>query len=160
MTGILSVDVGGVIIDRGNDYSEDTSLFGDNYLEAKPVDGAIESLAALAKRFQVRIVSKCGDRIRRRTAEWLDARNFWGVTSIDRTSLHFCYKRPEKAAICRDLKVTHFVDDRLEILGYLDPAIKKYLFRGSPGEIDRHRASLAWVWRVEGWKELAELLSA
>ena len=42
--------------------------------------------------------------------------------------VHFCNERSEKEAICRELGVTHFIDDHLEVLLYLKSVPYRFLF--------------------------------
>src|SRR5215207_3332016 len=65
----LGVDIGGVIIERG-EGSADTSFFSRHYLSTPMVPDAFDALRVLnAERFPGRVflVSKCGARIQART---------------------------------------------------------------------------------------------
>jgi hypothetical protein len=153
---VLGVDIGGVIIDRVNDNT-DTSFFGPNYLKTTPVPGVFEALKALThQRFEylVYLVSKCGKKTEEKTLEWLDYHNFYERTGIPRFNVHFCRERHEKAPICAKLNITHFVDDRLEVLGYLDTVEHRYLFRPNENEVRKFSQNLDRVTRVESWEEL------
>jgi hypothetical protein len=158
----LGVDVGGVIIEPA-DEDDDTSFFGAHYLRTPPVDGAFEALAALVDEVfgdQVHVVSKCGEATERRTREWLAHHDFFTRTGIGSDRLHFCRTRPEKAPIAERLGLTHFVDDRLEVLGYLGTVEHRYLFHPRDAEVARHAAHLPAVHRVETWPELLATLRA
>jgi hypothetical protein len=156
----LGVDVGGVIIDRINDNT-DTSFFSDNYLATTAVPGAFEALARLsAEQFDSRVflVSKCGPRVEAKTREWLAHHDFHGRTGIAADRLHFCRQRRDKAGICETLGITHFVDDRLEVLGYLTSVPNRYLFQPNLRELQRHKRHLSRVHRVESWQEVLDLI--
>jgi len=45
-----------VVIDRATD-ADDTSLFGDEYLRARPVAGELEGIRTLVERLEGRILS-------------------------------------------------------------------------------------------------------
>ena len=80
----IGIDVGGVIIDRANDNT-DTSFFSGNYLQSRPVEGAIEAIARLVKeRFNgnAYIVSKCGSKTEAKTKHWLKHHNVYEITGI------------------------------------------------------------------------------
>ncbi len=157
----LGVDVGGVIIDRVNDNT-DTSFFGDNYLRTTAVPGAFEALARLnAGRFegQIHLVSKCGPRIEARTRTWLAHHGFHATTGIPETHLRFCRRRPDKGPICAALGISHFVDDRLEVLTYLTGVQRRYLFRPVETEVARHASAGLDITRVETWAQLLDHLS-
>jgi hypothetical protein len=149
---LLGVDIGGVIIEPADD-DEDTSFFGPNYLHTPPVLGAFDALAALGGAFDaVHLVSKCGEDTSRRTLEWLAHHDFAGRTGIGPDRVHFCRTRAEKGPIAADLGLTHFVDDKLEVLGYLTTVAHRYLFRTVVADPP------AGVVRVAGWPELVALL--
>ncbi|MEV0808060.1 hypothetical protein [Micromonospora sp. NPDC050200] len=150
----LGVDVGGVIIER-SDGDEDTSFFGDNYLRTPPLDGVFEALAEVVPLFdEAYVVSKCSEPTERRTREWLTDHDFHARTGIGPERLRFCRTRPEKGPIAARLGLTHFVDDRLEVLGHLDTVPHRYLLRPRQDEVDAYAALLPGVHRVESWPEL------
>ncbi len=158
MTKLFGVDVGGILIDRANDRS-DTSFFGARYLESSPVPDALESIVRLARAgIEIVIVSKCGATIERKTREWLAHRRFHEQTGIGAERLRFCRERADKAAICRELGVTHFVDDRLEVLSYLETVPHLYLMNANPREVEHFSRALPRVRLVSGWLELTRLV--
>ncbi|MFF5053198.1 hypothetical protein ACFY1S_08440 [Micromonospora sp. NPDC000663] len=157
---LLGVDIGGVIIEPA-DEDADTSFFGAHYLRTPPVDGAFDALATLEPAFdEVHLVSKCGEATERRTRQWLAHHDFPARTGIPAERVHFCRTRRDKAPIARRLGLTHFVDDKLEVLGYLDSVPHRYLFRPCPAQVAAYAALLPHVHRVESWPELTALLRA
>jgi len=158
----LDVDIGGVVIQPADDDA-DTSFFGENYLRTPPVPGALEGLAALVGvRFgtAVHLVSKCGEQTEARTREWLAHHDFFRRTGVPAENVHFCRTRAAKAPIAADLALTHFVDDRLEVLSYLTTVAHRFLFRPRPAEVAAYAQHLADVRRVESWPELVAALDA
>jgi hypothetical protein len=154
----LGVDIGGVIIDRINDKT-DTSFFSENYLKTTAVPGAFDALRELVeKRFgkNVFLVSKCGKSIQRKTVEWLNHHNFHEITGIERSNVRFCLERHEKAGICDELGITHFVDDRLEVLSNLTNVNTLYLFQPRPDEVRLFVQSLDRVKQVNSWQEILD----
>ncbi len=149
---VLGIDIGGVISDKLTDGRvTDASL-----ASARPIEGSLESIARLVANFgpeDVFLVSKCGWRMQRRTKLWLRAIHFHSLTRIPVDHAWFCLERREKSDICRELGVTHFVDDRLEIHGYLTGVRHRFLFRPNEREIARHAAALPSVVRVENWDD-------
>ncbi len=83
---------------------------------------------------------------------------FCNETRIDFEHMLFCRLRAEKAIICRNLAVTHFVDDRLEVLSYMESVPNRYLFQPDPAEVSRYRRSLPAVMQVSTWDALSSLL--
>jgi hypothetical protein len=128
----LGVDVGGVIIQRVSNDA-DTSFFSGKYLSTPPVAGCIDALRALVESpfgKNVYIVSKCGPEVERRTREWLEHHRIYRETGIQRDQVHFTLTRAGKAPICELLGITHFIDDRLDVLQHLTSVPQRYLFVG------------------------------
>lgn len=161
-TEVLGVDIGGVIIDRINDRT-DTSFFSENYLQTTAVPGVVESLRQLVeKRFgeHVYLVSKCGSKVEAKSLRWLDHHRFHQMSGVPSGNIRFCRERHEKAGICRELGITHFVDDRLEVLSYLETVGKLFLFRPEPSEVRRFAQHLDRVQQVNSWEEIEKELLA
>lgn len=132
---VLGIDVGGVLVDRAAEGS-DTSFFGNDPMSTPMVPDAFSGVAALAPLFdwRVHVVSKAGPKISTLTRTWLARRNFFVRTGVSPANLHFVRKRHEKAPLCRQLGVTHFVDDRLDVLEHLDGVVEhRILFLGGLG---------------------------
>ncbi len=158
----LGVDVGGVIVAlTGRD--EDTSFFGTQPLQTPAVDGVFEALAALtAERFagRVHIVSKAGPKVADNTSAWLAHHDFFGRTGIPEANLHFVRERRDKAPVCQRFGITHFVDDRLDVLAYLDTVDHRYLFLGGTDTADHPDELPDWATRADTWAEVVGLLHA
>lgn len=157
----FGVDIGGVLIGRENDNT-DTSFFGRNYLLTTEVPDAFDSLRKLTDSgFEIFLVSKCGESTEKRTLEWLDHHNFYERTGVQRDRVHFCRERAQKAGISDALGLTHFIDDRLEVLSYLENVKQLFLINENPKEVRKHARFLPKVKRVATWREVTEsLLSA
>lgn len=155
---IIGIDIGGVIISRTNDGT-DTSFFGANYLKSAAVAGAYGHIANIAKAgFEVHLVSKCGPNTERKSKEWLAHHDFYGITSVSPENVHFCRERKDKAIICRDIGATYFVDDRLEVLSYLETVEHRYLFDPVESEVEKHSRFRRFVTRTDTWDELEYLI--
>lgn len=89
----------------------------DEAMRTPATDGAFEVLPRLVARFGGRawVISKCGEKIQRRTLRWLDHHDFYRRTGVPRGNVRFCRKRAEKAVHCAELGITHMVDDRLDV---------------------------------------------
>lgn len=157
----LGIDIGGVIITPAR-KAGDTSFFSSDYLATPPMAEAFETIAALARtRFgaHVHLVSKCGPGVEAKTRAWLVHHRFHDITGVPEERLHFCRARPDKAPICKRLGVTHFIDDSLEVLGYLTTVPHRFLFQPEEKEMARHSAHLADVRVVQSWREVAERMA-
>ncbi|MBI2048098.1 MAG: hypothetical protein HYT27_03075, partial [Parcubacteria group bacterium] len=107
---------------------------------------------------RVFIVSKCGPRVEKKTREWLAHHHFFERTGILREHVRFCRMRHHKAPLCHELGITHFVDDRLEVLGFMTTVPHRFLFRGRPHEVARFAEHLPNVLQVRTWQEIRERL--
>jgi hypothetical protein len=133
---VLGVDIGGVIVDRVAENT-DTSFFGERPLDTPAVVGAITALRELTLgpfQWRVFLVSKARRRTAETTRRWLDNIEFYERTGILRHNLHFVDNRRDKGPVCERLGVTHFVDDRVEVLQALTSVAYRYLFTGGLGE--------------------------
>lgn len=128
----IGIDIGRVLIDGGP--GADTAFFGrsESAAMATPaVPGAFAAVARLVDRTAGRIwlVSKCGDRIQARTRSWLAHHHFHERTGVSPDHLEFCRLRPDKATICARLAITHFIDDRPDVLLAMTGVVPhRYLF--------------------------------
>ena len=152
----LGVDVGGVITEGGNE------MFTEQFLLAKQMEGAFDALTKLQSRFgdRIYVVSKCGVRMQQKTVEWMNHHRFEHYTGIPRNQVEFCLERYQKGGIAERLGLTHFIDDRLEILGCLPEMVAtRILFRPKPAEVKRFERFLdSRVHQVQGWNDVLKLL--
>jgi hypothetical protein len=161
---VLGVDVGGVIVTlAGRD--EDTSFFGTRPLETPAVAGVFEALAALCTQpfgGRVHVVSKAGPKVAANTRAWLAHHRFFERTGVAAANLHFVRERRDKAPVCERLQVTHFVDDRLDVLGHLTTVDHRYLFvGGSAGDATGDAAASEvpeWVTVADAWSKLVAVI--
>ncbi|TDD32584.1 hypothetical protein E1287_22130 [Actinomadura sp. KC06] len=146
----LGVDFGRVIhgglLAPGDD---DTVFLGGSFEEAlasPATAGVYEVLPGLIEAFGGRawIISKCGDRVRKRTLAWLDHHDFYRRTGLPRQNVRFCRKRPEKARHCEELGITHMIDDRLDVHRAIRDIVPyRYLFGTAEAP--------EWVRHVPDW---------
>ena len=156
----LGIDVGGVIIAKSNDGT-DTSFFSNNYLKSTAVEDAVRVITELVERRfgqKTYIVSKCEANTERKTLEWLFYNQFFLATGILPQHVRFCRTREGKAPICQELHITHFVDDRLEVLSHLHTVPHKFLFQANPREVKKFESHLNQVRPVDTWLHLENIL--
>ncbi len=158
----LGVDIGGVIIEN-HDGNADTSFFSKKYLLTPAAENSFVELKKLNEgRFKDRVylVSKCGPSVQSKTRKWLKHNHFYETTGISEEKWHFCLERSQKAEISHQLGLTAFVDDRLEILGYLSHMDELFLFNPNESEVAEHSQNLPLVKVVKNWAELGALLNS
>ncbi len=121
----MGVDIGRVLIDGGPNGGADSSfLSGDMEaaLATPACPGAVEGLAALIELFgseHTWLVSKCGARVADRSLRWLSAHGVYARTGLREGQVVFVRERKDKAREAVRLDLTHFVDDRLDVLHHL-----------------------------------------
>ena len=148
----LGIDFGGVIIPMVKKKRGGDTQFSDNFLHTPPQYNALVRIQSLVKAFngKVWIVSKAGKRIEYLTRIWMAANNFFSYTGIPEENLFFCRERIEKRPLCKRLRVTHFIDDRIHIMQILK-GIVPYLFLF--GDKEQNRSARKWTVLVEDWNE-------
>jgi hypothetical protein len=158
----FGIDIGRVLMAASDvDGTADTSFLRGREAEAlatPPSHGAFAVVAELVERTggQVWLVSKAGPRIQELTRRWLVHQRFFALTGMGYDHLHFCLQRHEKADLARELELTHFVDDRLDVLLHLRGVVGRlYLF----GHQRRGNDAPRWVTPVADWQTLAGALS-
>ena len=157
---ILGIDIGNVITEGGNE------MFGAQFLNTRQMPSAFEAVKELVANVfgpeKVFLVSKCGVKMQEKTREWLRHHKFYELTGVREDHVHFCLERHQKATICQKLRITIFIDDRLEILGHLTkvdpPKTALYLFKPNEREVRKYAKFRPYVVRVESWEELVRNL--
>lgn len=154
----LGIDIGKVIMSPISGGKSDTSfLSGDlqRAMQTPPSPNAFEGVKALVDAFdsQAWLVSKAGPNVQFKTKEWLKHWKFFAETGLPRDNVRFCLQRPEKAGHCKQLKISHFIDDRLDVLEHLRGIVSHlYIF----GEQPRLNNIPDWVTHVADWRQTVE----
>lgn len=131
-------------------------------MDTPAVPGALDAMTELIEVFEYRvhIVSKAGPKISELTRRWLGERGVIGGAGIPIGNVHFVRKRPEKHPVCEQLGVTHFIDDRLDVLGHLTTVDHRYLFIGGLGDHEPPASVPRWVTVADTWPRLVGHLRA
>jgi hypothetical protein len=152
----VGVDVGRVLISAADeDGASDTSFLSGSdaaALETPATPGGFEAVAELVRATggRVWLVSKCGARVEALTRRWLEHHGFHERTGVPREHLRFCRARREKREHALALGLTHFVDDRLDVLGFLRGVVPHlYLF----GHQKVGVVAPPWAVPVVDWRE-------
>lgn len=153
----IGIDIGRVIITPGDDSSDTSFLRGNvqDALNTQPYPGAFETIAKLVQLYDGRVwlVSKAGPRTQEKTRLWLEHHQFYERTGIGKQQVRFCRQRHEKADHCRELQITHFIDDRIQVLRHLRYLVPKlYLFgEQKNGFINPH-----WIVPTLNWQAVQQ----
>jgi hypothetical protein len=154
----LGVDIGRVLI--AAEGTADTSFIGgslEDALATPPYEGMFDAVPELVRLFdaQVWLVSKCGPRVQEKTRHWLRHHRFFERTGIPPLNLRFCLERPQKADHCRELGITHFVDDRPDVLQHLEGVVPHRFLFGP----QRKASSLSGVVPVLSWADASAAIA-
>jgi hypothetical protein len=147
----LGIDFGGVIA-YGAGANEDHPA--ELPLDAiKPFPNAFKVIAEMSRLFlgRVWIVSKAGTATECKIREWLKVNRFPERTGVLFRQVYFVRDRTSKLDKCRELGVTHFIDDKIENLETLSAYVTHLYLLG--------RASAnQGVVVAESWTKLGRLL--
>ena len=123
----------------------------------EPYTDALEVIAQLTKLFGlVCIVSRVNPAQEIRARAWIQHYDFCNKTGIKPQDLHFCAERSDKAIIAKQVGLTHFIDDRPEVMYHLPQDIRKILF--GPQKEDVAKFKLHHLEQVTSWKEIEQKL--
>jgi hypothetical protein len=137
----------------------DTRFIGSPEVEAleiPPPAGAFDTIRELVQRFESRvwIVSTAGPRIQRLSMGWLEYHRFFEQTELTHEAVRFCRHRNDKRGHAAELRLTHFIDDRYDVLDHLSGVVgNRYLF-GVQHQIPR------WAIHVRDWAAVRAALLA
>ena len=114
----------------------------------------------MEQRFQERsyIVSRVTPEQKIRAIAVLKEESFHELTGLPSENVEFCEHRHEKAPICKRLKITHFIDDRPEVMSHMEFVPHRFLFRPIPEDVEQFKEKLKGVIIVQTWAEIEKLL--
>lgn len=120
----FGIDFGGVIVQPGATLFDEDTAHDDGGRLLQP--GAVEAVTRIVALSEGNtwIVSKAHPRMQARTRNWLDYTGFWGATGLSRDHLRFCLERAEKRAHCEELRITHFIDDKIAVMQHLQTTVR------------------------------------
>ncbi len=152
----IGIDIGNVI------STHDTDTPGVQRITLVEMPHAAQVIARIAEDFKpenVFLVSKCGPKVQIRTRRWLQETRFCERAGIDPLHVIFCIHRKDKARIADELKLTHFIDDRLEVLSYMVNAVKRLIaFNPTENEKRQFLHVLPHVREVIDWIDVEGII--
>lgn len=164
MKKVLGVDVGGVIVDYARAAKDrKDQMSKEEFLLIPEIEGAIDTLARLNQgvfKDSVYLVSKHSGSPED-VQEWLINHNFYQRTGISRDHLYQCATREGKAPIVQKLNITHFIDDRAEVMSHFADFVPNlYHFQSILEDRNEWATKIPVLAYVENWKDLEEKLLA
>jgi hypothetical protein len=155
----IGIDVGRVLVGASTDGGEpDTSFLtatDDEAIRIPPEPGAFDVVRDAVERTggHVYVVSKCGPRIATLTLAWMEHQRFFELTGVERRNVFFVRKRPEKRDVAARHGLTHFVDDRLDVLGAMVGLVPRLVWFGGNA-----REAPEWASPAHDWAAARSLL--
>ncbi|MDZ7393908.1 MAG: hypothetical protein ONB25_13545 [candidate division KSB1 bacterium] len=155
----FGTDFGGVIVKNRKWFVGENPDFNDPNDSAAAREGVVEAISEIVSLCEGRvwIVSKGGPRRQAATFAWLHDFQFFSRTGLDPEHVVFCRERQEKEGICRQLEITHFVDDRIHVMQILRYAVPHLYLFVNPGN---ERFCPPWATPVFSWSEVVQLFKA
>jgi hypothetical protein len=158
----IGIDIGRVIMAATDAHgSADTSFLSGTFADAMrtpPSDGAFCVIEQLAARTggKVWLVSKAGPRVQALTKQWLKQWRFFETTGLAKDHVRFCRERRDKAIHATELRLTHFIDDRVDVHAHLRGVVPHLFLFGHqrPGTVVP-----PWLTHVLSCRTLLELFS-
>ncbi|MDD5165547.1 MAG: hypothetical protein PHG25_03385 [Candidatus Pacebacteria bacterium] len=154
---VLGVDIGNVIINNRLNDPEVNKVDETVYAAFPPSDSVFEALKTLTAYFQgeVYLLSKCTEWAQVQILLWLKTHDFYVKTGIKEGNVYFVRQRHEKDGVCRKLEITHFIDDRLEVLGHMVGSTPNlFLFQPDKDEVNEFKDYLPKVTVVTNWSDV------
>ena len=155
----IGVDIGRVVMCPTSELKgPDTSFLSaspERAMRIPPAPGAEDTLRKFAEQTDGNVwyVSKAGKRIQGLTKDWFRHNDFYRRAGVPAGHLRFCFKRHQKAGIARQLGLTHFIDDRTDVLEHLRGVVEHLYLFGAQSE-----PAPQWVTAVRDWNEIEALL--
>lgn len=153
----FGIDIGNVIIN----FRLTNSQSEENYSNIPATDNSFNTIKKLSVLFEGRIflISKCKELNENKILSWLKNNDFYNKTNVNEKNLLFCKERNEKAAICKTLKITHFIDDRIEVLSHMISIVPNlFLYKPEPTQIIGYEKFLTAVIKINNWKDVIGFL--
>ncbi|MGB4420643.1 MAG: hypothetical protein WBI29_02490 [Candidatus Saccharimonadales bacterium] len=134
-TSRIGIDIEGVI--RSKTAKSRTI---DEYLAATPLKNAARTIKSLVKLFgsdNIFIISRCPEYAENVIIRWLDDQKFFTDINFNRSNVYFCQERLDKSDIARQLELTYFIDDRIDVLDNMKNIVaNRILFTGGSNHHD------------------------
>lgn len=156
---VLGVDIGNVIINHRLSDPNDKTLHEERYSTIPATDDAFNALKILNDYFkgEVYLISKCTQWAEEKILTWLKDNNFYSKTGINANNIYFVRELHEKDAVCRKLGVTHFIDDKLEVLSHMIKSTPYlFLFQPYQDEVNEFEEFVSKVTIVNTWNQVIE----
>jgi hypothetical protein len=105
------------------------------------------------------IISKVNSYQKKEVEEWLEKNNFFNITGVKPENLYFCFERRDKSLFVKALNINIMIDDRPEVMAYLDYDVIKFLISPDEKDLNQYKDKLFNTKIVYSWLEIEQSLS-
>ena len=102
------------------------------------------------------IISKVNEQQRERALALLESSNFHAITGLKRENVFFCARRDQKGIIAEKLNINAFVDDRPEVMAYMNKEVYRILYSPIPEDVRRWKVGHLPI--AQSWIEVSNLI--
>lgn len=149
----IGIDIEGVM--RSKNIRPQTV---DEYLTTAPLKDAPLAIKEMTKLFgnmNIFLISRCPKYAEKTITEWLNSNRLFNDPNLVSSNIYFCRKRIDKAVIAKRLQLTHFIDDRIDVLDAMKNIVaNRILFTGGSNhhntEIDEN------ITVLDSWNSILE----
>lgn len=158
----LGIDLGNVIIDHVSFGTTREYVLSGDYQAIPPVPGAVDALITLIANESVMrcmIIYNATDVVEEKVASWVARWVPPTVRSSDKFACQRSLSGRDKALDCLRFGLTHFVDDRMEVMKRLRGRVPHlFLFRPNDDEKREHYGGEDFFVEADGWPEVLRVL--
>lgn len=118
-------------------------------------DNTLLVISELKKRFEnVYIISEVNDQQKQETLEWMEENLFYLLVKPE--NIFFCKERIDKKEICQKLKIDLMIDDRPEVMSYLDDRICKIMIKSNKEDLVLYTLNNCIC--VDSWSQVYDIV--
>lgn len=151
----LGIDFGNTIVGVLAPADRSRHLRKEEFPEAVAV---IRKLAEHHFGEEIYVISKVSPGGKEKVLAWMEKNDFYCRFGIPSEHVFFCAKRHEKGPIAERLGLTHFIDDRPEVMMHMRDVERRILFNPVPADYALFKEHLDGVEIVNSWSEVGHLL--
>lgn len=151
----IGIDIEGVIREK---IAKPRTI--DGYLAATPLKNSVKSINVLVKLYgsaNIFIISRCPKYAEDVILKWLDNQKFFNDIKFGRSNVFFCREQADKAPIAKQLQLTYFIDDRIDVLNAMKGIVaNRILFTGGSNHGDKVVSDDIII--LDNWDSVAEYI--
>lgn len=147
---ILAPEVFRYGFDLGNTLVNKTVPLPDAFRVAKRIVTELDPNAV--------IISRVNEKQKQRALEWFKKENVLEQLGIKPENVYWCEQRCEKAPIVDKLGLTHFIDDRPEVMNYLSNEVVKIFINPDPSDLYDYRDDIQNFTVCSDWLAIEKLV--